>query len=126
VEKGLRAGKIAGDRELSKGDDTIPWLVSPTELSSHRVMPDSAHPPDTHDIDERVKALEEYVRANPPAALPTSASSTHVGYTGGIVVKFPHTHIHLSYPQTVGIVAGTIAMAGAILLVLKRPGKPRR
>jgi hypothetical protein len=89
-------------------------------------MPDSTHPPTAADLDERVKALEEYTRANPPAALPTSASSAHVGYTGGIVIEFPHTHVHLSYPQIVSIVAaGAITMVGAILLVLKRPDKSR-
>jgi hypothetical protein len=86
-------------------------------------MPDSAHPPDTHDLDERVRALEEYLKANPPTT-PMPASPSRSGdYTGGMVVEFPHTSrldFHLSFRQAVGIATAVIAVAG-IILFLTRP-----
>jgi hypothetical protein len=86
-------------------------------------MPDSAHQPDAQDIDERVRALEEYVKAN-PAPAPIPASPGHSGdYTGGIVVEFPHASrfdFHLSFYRAVGIATTAIVVVG-IILFLTRP-----
>lgn len=84
-------------------------------------MPDSPHQPDTNEIDDRVRALEEYVKANPP---PKPASPSRSGdYTGGIVVEFPHTSrfdFHLSYLRAAGIVTTAVVLLGIILFLTCR------
>jgi hypothetical protein len=85
-------------------------------------MPDSARPPDAHDLDERVRALEEYVKANPPTTPAPASPSRPVDYTGGVVMEFPHTSrldFHLTFRQAAGIATTAIVLVGIILLVTR-------
>ncbi len=84
-------------------------------------MPDSAHPPTDADLDERVKALEEYLEANPTSTPVSAPPSRAIDHTGGVVVEFSstsHPGFHLSFRQAAGIAATAILLTGIVALLL--------